>query len=238
MKQLTLALISLLLSLPIHAQEEDQLKKENPWLGMKVGVYGGPVYSNMRSHQEFLVGDFVWRSNFGMLFQLDVSKLIAFEFDVDVISKGYHRADSAYDNFFNYIGKRETETRLTYLSLPVLIKFNLRKKGGIYLSAGGHISFQLSSLRTVKVIGTIPEDYQEKGYQQHRIDAGLIGGIGGEIPAGKYQLGIEARYNLGFLPVSSETGLAFQHHQSISLLLGLKYKRPYVKRTYKGVGDL
>ena len=239
--QILLALSLILTLSSTNAQSDDsiQFKKPNEWIGLKIGVYGGPVYANMRSHDQFTVGDFVWRSNFGTSFQLDLSRVFAFEFDLDIISKGYSLSDSIYDFLGNFVAPRYIITHETYLSFPVLLKLNIRKKTGFYLLGGGHFSLQMSSKKSVDLLyssGT--QNITEIGFQQHPIDLGAIYGLGFEVPVKQYQLGFEVRHNFGFLPVSAEVGYSFQNHQSLSFLMAFKYKKPQPKKIFKGVSDL
>lgn len=233
-------LFALFLSLNSFAKRDSLGNKVyNEWVGLKLGAYAGTTISNMRSHAQTQVGEYVFRPNFGASFQYDISKFWALEFDLDLISRGYRLKDSVKDFLGNYEANRTVETKLTYLSLPALLKFNIRKNGGFYLLAGGHFSILMGSRKNVELdYGTSIETSSEKGFNTYESDAGTILGLGVEIPIKKYQLAIEARHNLGFRPVTAEVGYPYQHNQSVVLFMAFRYKLPKPVKKYKGVGDL
>ncbi len=223
----------------VHYKDSSGNRIYNEWLGMKTGFFVGPAMCNMWTSGNFPVGDFVWRPTVGLSFQLDLSKIWAMEYDIQISSKGYTLTDSVNDVLGNFLSERFTETKCSYMSLPVLFKINARKKSGVYFSFGGFVAFQTASKQSVIYQESAAGgDYNEKGFNKFSSDVGLTSGIGSEIGLKNYQVGMELRCDIGFLNVNAPAGYAYQHHIGFSLLISVKYKKPKPVKVFKGVGDL
>jgi hypothetical protein len=95
----------------------------------------------------------------------------------------------------------DVKVRLTQISVPILLKFNLVDNPGIYLLGGAEIAYVLSAKADYSLVA--PDyDLDESGSEDIKenvapLDYGLVLGGGVRLPLGPLNVFFEARYHLG-----------------------------------------
>lgn len=146
---------------------------------------------------------------------------------------------SLYANFDN-------ETRLNYLEIPVLIKYNFSKStSGIYVDAGPYLGILLnaktetsgnsniyldpsgSTLLTVNGYPVPPQDFNAEtdNYSEiNKVNVGITGGIGLGMPIGSSVLYLDLRVAYGFIPIQADKENGSNHTGALYLTIGYSFK--------------
>ena len=140
------------------------------------------------------------------------------------------------------LGTFESDIFYDYISIPLMVKFKINKKMGVYVNIGCYLSYLInfnsfayypSNDRPASYFHFESyyhyEDVKRHIDQLPRFDCGLITGLGWDIPIKKrLQFSIEVRNNLGVLLnyKKNENYIANpnRYNESFALLFGLAYK--------------
>jgi len=165
-------------------------------LPMSVRVFSGLSLAKFRYSEIDPGPQVVFSPRTGIIggFGLEMGGLVSFEINIVYHQKG-NRSDFDY-----YGGGRGNESILCHeMSVPLLVKLNIGRTIHPYLLAGGEAGYLLSAI-------TSSESWNGNNHVSERIDStedfhrvhfGLIAGGGIKIPAGMFDVFLEARYHYG-----------------------------------------
>jgi hypothetical protein len=202
-----LVIASFLISSTALAQEENKLS-----IGVQVAPSRTFWYNNTSDVYTSKLG-FVA----GIATQYNIKPWLALCFDLNYERKG---RDIDFSNLtfsdgvdsrrgFDYDKHVSVSASLDYITLPVMVKFKLGEKIKCFTNIGIYAGYLART-----------GEYDSPANYNNRFDIGLINSLGLEVPIKKRaQLSIEARNNLGFVPVFYGS-----KNESLALLIGFAYK--------------
>jgi len=150
----------------------------------------------------------------GGYFVFNLNKYLGLQADLLFSQKGYQYDFVDYDAISASMGWVTNKFTFSYLELPLLVKARLPGRYSPYAVAG----ISLAMLLSVTVDNVYEEtlaqeaydlfwgdnfDLLDWGWEYNTLDAGIVAGAGIDILLGSILLNLEARYTLGFLPVSA-----------------------------------
>lgn len=172
----------------------------------------------------------------GLAFQYNVSKTFSIRSGVGYDLKGNSSKSYLYPDISgNDIGKYRARSNFHYLTVPILGKFTIGKKGQFFINVGPYIGYLLKHnfILKVNVFEEFEDEYGKRFAEKSsvidnlkRLDFSLTTGLGVALPVNdQLSLSLELRNNLGLydistLPVYNDGTIKTN---STNLLVGLSY---------------
>jgi hypothetical protein len=185
---------ALLIATAAVAQEQHTATESSlsPKFGIKGGINLSNLYVDDVKDENVKVG-----LNAGFFAKLPLTRGFSIQPELLYSNKG---AKETYDNI---LGKGEYRFNLDYIELPVLAVINVGKNFNLH--GGGYISYLAAvNIKDLDSDGTITNVKDLSAENFHRIDYGLVGGLGVDIQ--KFTIG--ARYNYGLREVGKSGSLS------------------------------
>jgi hypothetical protein len=188
---------------------------------IEFGLDGGVNYPSIRG----LVGGEA-RSTFNIGFYFDIKlKDSAWMVHTGVLVKStmgesnlpvYALGDPDLDNVF--AGGR-VKTVINYFNVPLMMKYKFNKR--IYAEAGIMPSLRAKAYDIFSAENNGDLEYKlETGDKYHRLDFGLIGGVGYRLMGGN-GMNLGVRYYLGLVDITIDDATPDQYNSSLYLSLGI-----------------
>ena len=193
-----------------------------------LGLEGGPNLSTVFISSNLFdidVDPAIYGSG-GFIFQYNCKNFLSFKAGLSYQRKGF-KLDGVpqIDNSGNMVNVGTSNTRLDYLTFPVLVKANFGKKVQFFVNAGPYVGYLLKKTDRLKIDGTsttYTEDFNYSGI--NRWDFGIASGIGVAIPIRTYWvISVEARNYSGLLDLASNTNVKWLTNTT-DLRVGVAYK--------------
>ncbi len=194
-KNLLLSIICLLVFSISHGQNEFKI-------GLNLGgtlssVRGNDIAEENKAALDFLVG-----ASFEYSFNQNTSIISNINYERKSYSQDVDSSEFILDGFDPLIGNGEIKIRstLSYLSIPIMLKYNFGANKNFFINGGPYIGFFLDS--GVKVDGEKVKDDSNDIFNS--TDFGLSFGIGTKVKLNETNnLNIELRNNLGLSNISA-----------------------------------
>lgn len=207
---------------------------------IELGIEGGPSLTNLRGPQEKFKYNGIPLGFAGITFQYHFSKMISLKTGLSYDPKAFTAAFEIDEPFSSIDGKHSFSQRLDYLTLPVMIRFQVGKKVHFFANAGGYLGILLVS----STGGTTMHDNEyfshtssfsyksiiiKNEHSYSAFDFGASGGLGIGVPIKKrWIISLEARGNLGLSNIQNKSSELYQNRgtattYSTGLLLGVSY---------------
>lgn len=160
--------------------------------------------------------------SFGVSFQYKLNNSLSLRTNLHMERKGGVLPDVFItDEQGNPLGETNMSTNLDYLTLPILLRLSVGRSVKFFVNLGPYCGLLVrESYRTEgpnRAIGFNTSPYDN-------VDFGLILGMGAAIPLNeKWDLSVEARYNMGLLNISKGNFIKWSNQSAIALF-GLSYK--------------
>lgn len=186
-------------------------------LAVDFGIKGGVNFAKMKMisyfdldgeyEKEVMPSESLRRFQIGGFMTFAVTKHISIQPEIYYAKKGTKSSESETYNGFSY--SSETEFKLDYIEIPVLLKINIRTKGNfkpVFLF-GPYIAHNLKAKMWIKETYEyqgIKDGYEEEyevPYYFESFDYGVIIGTGMDIKIGSGKLVFDARYSHGLANV-------------------------------------
>ncbi len=231
MNQKLKTILIVLLALPHWTQAQEGK--------IELGIEGGPSLTNLRGPQEKFKYNGIPLGFGGITFQYHFSKMISLKTGLSYDPKAFTATFEIDKPFSSINGKHSFSRRLDYLTLPVMIRFQVGKKVRFFVNAGGYLGILLVS----STEGTTIQDneyYSHTSFFSYKslikdlhgtsaFDFGASGGLGIGIPIkNRWTISLEARGNLGLANIQNNSSELYQNRgtantYSTALLLGVSY---------------
>lgn len=173
--------------------------------GWHEGVKGGLNLCSIRGELGAIVKPNLRVTGAGGLYgQYDISPSFALQAEMLYTVKGWKSDGRLTDPAGNFIGIYSTVWSWSYLEVPVLMRVSLPLTGPVrpYAIAGPTFSFTVDG--TIDPGAGLPKDSIRD--RMKALDFGVAGGVGVELPAGLYRVGLEARYTTGLTDLYDVAG--------------------------------
>ena len=194
-----------------------------------LAIQAGATYSNLRGNEE--VDKFKYDINFlvGVSMEVPLSEKVSFLTNLNYERKTAKKDVNIYifndefDPMFEPPYKNVTErATLSYISVPIDIRYYFGSKKNIYINAGPTISFYIDDVFTFD--GEVENEYSgESDFKA--LDFGANLGIGMKFPLGSNTLFAELRDNLGLtniadMPIINDGSIKTN---SFNLIVGFEF---------------
>lgn len=164
---------------------------------IKIGVNTGITYSSWRGN--VIVENYESEFSFltGGYFEYYIKENVSLKSNLNFERKSFNAGERNFVNEFGeFLGTSSITINLDYLSLPIMIKYDLGKRQNFFVNGGIFMGYLLSEKSKAKGIVNSTDDLE----QLKKLDIGLTLGVGTSISLGeKSKLLIELRENLGIL---------------------------------------
>jgi hypothetical protein len=160
---------------------------------------------------------------FAFSVQKKLTEKLGLQLEVQYDQKGFHEFVSAVYLGTNY--SQDLSTRFTYIDLPILLDYNLFKKGKFEINGLGglNIGYALLSEQTYSAFGdSRTYKYELTSNNFNRVDLSLVGGVGFCYYLGGNALTLDTRYAFGLSSTELSDVLNKSQNRVISLLLGYR----------------
>ena len=197
-----------------YSQEQETSEEVDltPKFGIKGGVNLSNLYVNNVQDEHVKVAGQV-----GFFAKLPLTRGVSLQPELLYTSKG---AKVTYDNLLQ--GKGEYRYNLNYVEVPLTLVFNIVKNFNLH--GGGYMAYLTSA--NVKNLndGTITGFSDLRADNFHRVDYGLVGGLGVDIE----NVTIGARYNYGMAEVGKSGSFSGDmtrnaKNSSLSFFIGIAF---------------
>jgi Outer membrane protein beta-barrel domain len=178
-----------------YAQEQQTGSETalTPKFGIKGGINLANLYTSDVQDENLKVG-----VNAGFFAKLPIVKGISIQPELLYSSKG---AKDTYNNFVQ--GSGEYRFNLNYIETPLLMVFNITPNFNV--NGGAYAAYLASAnVKDMKSDGTIEGVRELNAENFHRLDYGLVGGLG--VDVGNITFG--ARYSYGLAKIGQEGSLS------------------------------
>ncbi len=185
----------------------------------KFKLSNGGFYSNALSEKN----ESYARIRIGAFHNFELTDNVGIQLEGYFVQKGSEIKAKAVLN--EMVGK----FRISYLEIPVLLKYKMAFKGAdLYFVGGAYTAFRLSGklYEQEKVDGKKvgSEGKTDVKDEFKKVDFGLVAGIGANIKLNPVDLILEARYNFGLLNVNDVKGSDVKiRNRSLSFMLGIGF---------------
>ena len=176
------------------------------WGQVEVGILGGATFPDLSIDPDDPDVSYDTRTGFtaGGILVINITRAFALQLEPSYTQKGA-RADGVEREGF---GVQKANVRLSYIDVPVLLKFSMGNTSvNPYLLAGPSISFLLSSKLDFDNEEITTEDLKNI---TRDIDFGVNFGAGVSLALGNNQLFFEGQYNLGLIKIDEVESLSFK----------------------------
>ncbi len=169
------------------------------------GIKGGLSIANVSFKESVFDGKSLLGFQAGVFFTFDVSEYISIQPEGYYAMKGSRLSD-------------ESDFKLTYIEVPVLIKVTLPVEGGLRpsLFAGGYGAFQLSA--KYKSAGATTDVENLK-----KFDYGMVFGGCVELGMGGVKLLLDARYTVGLANIWDGGGVISYKNRTFVIMAGFAF---------------
>jgi hypothetical protein len=193
---------------------------------LEIGLEGGPnvAFFRVRNNPALKHNPTIYGLG-GFAFQINFSKLIALRSVISYEVKGYQTPLQIIANGQD-LGTSTIHSQFNYLTLPILMRLNFGERIKFFVNAGPYFGYLLSKEDRITKYEEYSGDAMNssvKGYE--RFDMGISAGFGIGIPFKEHwTLSLEARNNLGLIPLKSAKTDNAIFTNSSNLLLGVSYR--------------
>jgi len=209
---------------------------------IELGVEGGGSLISLRGNGFVVdknVTDVGVATGFSLLYHLNdhfsLKTNLFYERKGNEIKYFYHELPFTKNDIY-IKDELETQFKLDYLTLPVLIRYSLGNQKRFFVNAGGYVGYLLNAKGISKALPKVwsrkETDLTEK---VSRLDFGFVVGIGGQINlTNTVMLSIELRNSLGLQNIGKEDNENYEEGLIIkkdglstnttSMLIGLSYR--------------
>jgi hypothetical protein len=176
----------------------------------KFGIKGGLNISGF-SGKDAIQANFKDRSDihFGVLSEIMVGDQFALQPEIVYSSQG----GTSFSQDFNELSGEETNFKVDYISLPVMLKYFIIP--GLSIEVGPRFSFLIDS--RVETISSGSTSELDVTNRTEKFDLGVAGGLGYDLPWG---IIVQARYLRGFSAIYEDVNY---RNSLIQLSLGYKH---------------
>ncbi|MGA2532679.1 MAG: porin family protein [Candidatus Aminicenantales bacterium] len=185
-------------------------------------VMGGFSLSRYDASGRFAT-DYGYRPGFGfgMGVEFPVSRLFALEADIMYVQKG-----NDFSEWRDGALLERTVFKLEEISLPLLLKFRLRRGTSPFIASGIELAYVLSHVAEPRADSTGPAGNEENLRDITKsFDAAIVFGAGLELAARAAALSLEVRYHWGVWNILSESYSGFSRSKpnALVMLLGVRF---------------
>jgi hypothetical protein len=156
----------------------------------------------------------------GALLRIDTGPRFGLQVELLYVTKG------GRENTEKRPGDISDQLKLTYLEIPLLLKFRLATSGGVRpeIFAGAALSFELSCTYDDFPEGVSAErDCTEAGIDTRSVDLGGVFGIALDVPAGSGSVVIDARGEVGLRSLDDSAADLDYYNRFLSLMVGYRF---------------
>lgn len=208
------------------------LKAQNSMFDL--GLEGGPNLSTVlikSTLYDFDPAPAIYWSG-GAIFQYNFKNFLSIKTGFSYQRKGFQLNDILFvDNSGNSLAvKGKFNTRLDYITFPVLVKASFGKKVQFFVNAGPYAGYLLQKTDRTKFnnsSSTQKEDLNNSGF--NRWDFGIAGGVGIAVPIRTFWvITVEARNYSGILDIATSSKTQWRTNTT-DLRVGVAYKLGFYK---------
>lgn len=208
------------------------LKAQNSMFDL--GLEGGPNLSTVfvkSTLYDFDTDQAIYWSG-GAIFQYNFKNFLSIKTGFSYQRKGFQLNNILFvDNSGNTVaGKGKSNTRMDYLTFPVLVKASFGKKVQFFVNAGPYAGYLLQKTDRTKINGTsntYTDDMNSNGI--NRWDFGIAGGVGIAVPIRTFWvITVEARNYSGVLDIATSSKTQWRTNTT-DLRVGVAYKLGFYK---------
>ena len=161
----------------------------------------------------------------GMFFTFDISENIQLQPEILFAKRGTKEVDSSTSEW--YTCESEAKWKLTYVEIPVLLKFNLQSKGSFKpgFFVGPYFAHNLSSKVCVKTTGQFDDEIYDREYEEdiecylESFDYGIIVGAGFDFKTGSTRIILDVRYSHGLANIFKSSAIV--NNRSFMFMIGI-----------------
>jgi hypothetical protein len=208
------------------------LKAQNSMFDL--GLEGGPNLSTVfvkSTMYDFDPDQAIYWSG-GAIFQYNFKNFLSIKTGFSYQRKGFQLNDILFvDNSGNTVaGKGKFNTRLDYLTFPVLVKASFGKKVQFFVNAGPYAGYLLQKTDRTQFNNSSSTQKEElNGSGFNRWDFGIAGGVGIAVPIRTFWvITVEARNYSGILDIATSSKTQWRTNTT-DLRVGVAYKLGFYK---------